>query len=88
MDPTRSGAGQRVFVTGQGLTPDCKVDAQVNGSPVELANTRFNGPRYEGLLLFRDLGYSPVAPRYLEMKLVVRRTGAPEVATMKMAFVD
>lgn len=88
MDPAKSDAGQRVFVTGKGLSADCKVETRVNGSPVELANARFNGPRYEGLLLFRDLGYSPVAPRFLEMKLVVRRTGAPELAVMKLAFAD
>jgi hypothetical protein len=88
MDPARTGAGQRVVVTGKGVSADCNVEAEVNGSRVELANTRFNGPRFEGLLLFRDLGYSPVARRYLEMKLVVKRSDAPLVAMRKLPFID
>ena len=88
MDATRSDAGQKVFVTGKGLSQECTVETQVNGAPIQLMNSRFNGPRFEGLLLFRDLGYSPVAPRYLEMRLVVKRTGAPVTAIRKLAFVD
>ena len=88
MDPARSGAGQRVVVTGKGVSADCKVETEVNGSPVELTNARFNGPRYEGVLLFRDLGYSPVARRYLELKLVVKRADAPVVALRKLPFID
>jgi hypothetical protein len=88
MDPAKTGAGQRVVVTGKGVSADCNVETEVNGSRVELANARFNGPRFEGLLLFRDLGYSPVARRYLEMKLVVKRSDAPAVATRKLPFID
>lgn len=88
MDPARSGAGQRVVVTGKGMSADCKVETEVNGSAVELTNARFNGPRYEGVLLFRDLGYSPVARRYLELKLVVKRADAPVVALRKLPFID
>lgn len=88
MDSTKSDAGQKVFVTGKNITPECTVETHVNGSRVELMNTRFNGPRYEGLLLFRDLGYSPVAPRYLEMRFVVKRRDAPVAAIRKLAFAD
>ncbi len=88
MDSTKSDGGQKVFVTGKNITAECTVETQVNGSRVELMNTRFNGPRFEGLLLFRDLGYSPVAPRYLEMRFVVKRRDAPVAAIRKLAFAD
>jgi|RhiMethySRZTD1v2_1073278.scaffolds.fasta_scaffold21027_7 hypothetical protein len=82
------GAAQRVTVWGPTLTPDCKVEAQVNGSSVELMNVRFMGKGFEGLLKFRDIGNTTISPRYAELKLLITRNGRKTEAIKRIAFLD
>jgi hypothetical protein len=75
MDPDNSGAGKRFHVFGPRLTADCTIEGQVNGSTVELNNVLYINKQFEGLLMYRDINYESVSPRYAELKLVIKRTG-------------
>jgi hypothetical protein len=65
-----SGAGQRMTIWGPTLGAGCRIEAQVNGSDVELKSVIFWGPRYTALLLYRDINYRIIAPRYAELRLM------------------
>jgi hypothetical protein len=68
-----SGAGQRVTIWGPTLGAGCRIEAQVNGRDIELNNVMFQGRQYQGLLMYRDIDYHIVSPRYAELKLSVTR---------------
>ena len=68
-----SGAGQRVNIWGPTLGAGCRIETQVNGRDVELRNIIFEGRRYSGLLMYRDIDYHVISPRYAELKLSVTR---------------
>lgn len=82
------GGAQRVKIWGPGLPGDCRIEAQVNGSPVELNNVHYLNKQYEGLLLNRDIGYSTVSPRYAELKLVINRGGRRVGTIKRLAFIE
>jgi len=68
-----SGAGQRVTIWGPTLGAGCRIDTQVNNRDIELKNVFFESRRYTGLLLYRDIDYHVITPRYAELKLSVTR---------------
>jgi len=74
MDPDNPGAGKRFHVFGPRLTADCTIEGQVNGSTVELNNVLYINKQFEGLLMYRDINYDSVSPRYAELKLIIKRT--------------
>jgi hypothetical protein len=88
MTDSQSGAGKRVKIWGPGLPADCRIEAEVNGSPVELNNVMYLNRQYEGLLMYRDIGYSTVSPRYAELKLVINRSGHRVMAIKRLAFLE
>jgi len=75
MDPDNSGAGKRFHIFGPRLTADCTIEGQVNGSTVELNNVLYINKQFEGLLMYRDINYDSVSPRFAELKLIIKRTG-------------
>jgi hypothetical protein len=81
-------AAQRVKIWGPGLPADCRIEAQVNGRPVELNNVHYLNKQYEGLLLNRDIGNSPISPRYAELKLIINRSGRRIATVKRIAFVE
>ena len=83
MDPSQSAAGHRVMIFGPKLTPECRIEAQANGSPIELNNVYHHDRQFEGLLLNRDIGYTPVAPRFAELKLVITRASGQRVQAVQ-----
>lgn len=82
------GAGQRVAVWGPGLPSDCRIEAEANGSSIELNNVLYFGQRYEGLLLYRDVASAPVSPRYAELKLLITRSGQRIEAVKRVPFIE
>ena len=83
MDPGQSAVGNRIRIFGPRLTADCRIEAEANGSPVELNNVHFYDGHFEGLLLNRDINYAPVSPRYAELKLVITRASGQRVQAVK-----
>jgi len=80
------GAGQHVTLWGPGLPSDCRIEAEANGSSIELNNVVYVGQRYEGLLMYRDVVSAPVSPRYAELKLVITRNGQRLEAVRRVPF--
>lgn len=85
-DMDQPNAGRRITVWGPALTPDCHVEAQVDGSPVALENVRFTGKGFEGLLMLRDINFHSITPRYAELKLEINRAGRRTLATQRIPF--
>ena len=75
MEPDNGGAGKRFHIFGSRLTADCAIEGQVNGSTVELNNVLYINKQFEGLLMYRDINYDSVSPRFAELKLIIKRTG-------------
>ena len=71
-DSNQRGVGTRIKIFGKKLSAACSIDAQVDGSSVQLNNPLFYDGRWEGLLMRRDHNYRAVAPRYIELKFVIR----------------
>lgn len=88
LDPAYGGGGggKRVSISGKRLTADCRIEAQVNGSSVELHGVRHTGRRFEGLLYYEDINYDAIAPRYADLQLVVKRKGSLKAAGKTMPF--
>ena len=82
-----SGAGQRMTIWGPTLGAGCRIEAQVNGSDVELKSVIFEGRRYTALLLYRDINYDIIAPRYAELKLSVTR-GVKRIGTSQRLAIE
>ena len=80
------GAGQRVAIWGSGLPSDCRIEAEANGSSIELNNVVYLSQRYEGLLMYRDVASEPVSPRYAELKLLITRSGQGLEAVKRVPF--
>ena len=64
-----------IYVSGGQLTAACRLEAQVNGAAITLANVNLieRNTVFQALLYFRDLDFTPVARRYAELKLTVTR---------------
>lgn len=86
MGEHQSGVGARVAIWGSELPGDCRIEAQANGSPIELNNVLFFNRRYQGLLRYEDIGDAPISPRYAELKLLVTRGGRRVEAVKRIPF--
>lgn len=88
MGEHQSGVGARVSIWGSGLPDDCRIEAQANGSSIELNNVLYFNRRYQGLLKYEDIGDAPISPRYAELKLLVTRRGQRVEAVKRIAFLE
>ena len=82
-----SGAGQRVAIWGPALGAGCRIETQVNGSDAELKSIIFEGRRYTGLLMYRDIDYHIISPRYAELQLSVTR-GEKRLGTIQRLAIE
>ncbi len=82
-----SGAGKRVTIWGKALGAGCRIETQINGRDIELNNVLFLDRRYEGLLMYRDINYDIISPRYAELKLSVNR-GTKRLGTSRRLAIE
>lgn len=82
-----SGAGQRVMIWGRTLGTGCRIETQVNGRDVELKSVISEGRQYRGLLMYSDINYRIISPRYAELKLSVTR-GTKRLGTSRRLAIE
>ena len=82
-----SDAGQRVTIWGKTLGLGCRIETQVNGRNVELKSVIAEGRQYRGLLMYRDIDYDIISPRYAELKLSVTR-GTKRIGTSQRLAIE
>ena len=83
---TGSGTGVRVKVHGRGFSKDCTVEAERDGSPIQLNNPLFYDRSMEGLLMHRDIDSRPVAGRFLEFGLAIHGPGVGQIHHKHVLF--
>ncbi|HKV99715.1 MAG TPA: hypothetical protein VJN96_07820 [Vicinamibacterales bacterium] len=88
MGEGQGGVGARVSIWGSELPGDCRIEAQANGSSIELNNVLYFNRRYQGLLKYEDIGDAPISPRYAELKLHITRTGQRVEAVRRIPFLE
>ena len=83
---TGSGSGVRVGVHGRGFSKDCTVEAERDGSPIQLNNPYFYNRSLNGLLMHRDIDSRPVTGRFLEIGLSIRGPGVGQINLKQVPF--
>ena len=76
----------RIGLHGSGFSADCKIEAERDGSPVEIANTYFRDRALTGLLRHYDIDSRPVARRYLDFGVSIRGPGVGQINLKRVPF--
>jgi hypothetical protein len=77
-----------VQIWGQQITRDCKPEAQVDSTTVELQNVVAGDKQIRGQLLYSDLQGRPVVTRRFEVDLVVYGPGMPSADIFYLNFAE
>ena len=83
---TGSGSGVRVRVHGRGFSKDCTVEAERDGSAIELNNPYFQDRSMHGLLMHRDIDSRPITGRFLEFGLAINGPGVGKIHHKHVMF--
>lgn len=83
---TGSGSGVRVGVHGRGFSKDCTVEAERDGSPIQLNNPYFYNRSMNGLLMHRDIDSRPITGRFLEIGLSIHGPGVGQIHYQIVSF--
>ncbi|HET6177714.1 MAG TPA: hypothetical protein VFE61_12320 [Candidatus Sulfotelmatobacter sp.] len=83
-----SAGGFPVTISGTKFTSECKPEAQVDYSAVELQNVAVYDKRISLVLPYDALEGRPVAARHLEVNLVVSGPSMPAANTYYLNFVE
>ena len=80
------GGGERIRLSGSGITADCKIEGERDGSPIQLNNPYFRDGAMQGLLLRRDIDDRPVGKRYLDFGVSIRGPGVGQINLKRVLF--
>jgi hypothetical protein len=80
------GSGVPISVGGRGFSPECTLEAQRDGAPIELNNPYFRDNALRGLLLHRDIGNRGISGRYLEFGLAIHGPGVGQINHRHVLF--
>ena len=80
------GGGERISLYGSGFSAECTIEAERDGSAIQLTNPMFRDGRFSGLLMHSDLDLRPVARRYLDFGVSIRGPGIGQIHLKRVPF--
>ena len=78
--------GFTVGLHGTGLTQDCTIEGERDGSSLPITNPSFRDRALRGFVAHREIDDRPVARRYLEVGLSIRGPGIGKIAITRLPF--